>query len=418
MSEWPVDTIRGLFPAFHRQVDGQPAVYFDGPAGSQVPQAVADAVSRYLLTTNANRGAAHATAVESDELLENAHQVLADFLGASDPSSICFGANMTSITLSVSRALSRLWKPGDEIILSRLDHDANVTPWELAARDAGVTVRYIELNPEEWTLNLDSYRSALSEKTKLVAFGYASNATGTINPVGEMIRMASSVGATTYVDAVHFAPHGRIDVEQLNCDFLVCSAYKFFGPHVGVLYGRSSLLNGIRPYKLRPSPESLPGKWMTGTQNHEGIAGAVAAVEYLASLSSLPNEGVDEQRRRERLDSAFDGIVAHERKLSEAFLELVESVPGIRVHGISDRNQISDRVPTFSLTHPDHSPQELADRLAGMGIFCWAGNHYALPFTEAAGLEPQGTLRIGALHYNTLTEVARAVDCLRTCVVS
>lgn len=216
---WPLEKIREQFPALTRTVNNQTAVYFDGPAGSQVPQSVADAVSKYLLTTNANRGAAHATAVESDELLEHAHDVFADFLGTEDSASICFGANMTTITLAVSRALAKSWQPGDEIILSRLDHDANVTPWVLAARDAGVTVHYIDLNPSDWTLNQEDYRSKLSEKTKLVAFGYASNATGTINPVNQMVADARNAGAMTYIDAVHYAPHGRINVSDIGCDF-------------------------------------------------------------------------------------------------------------------------------------------------------------------------------------------------------
>ncbi|MEQ9411531.1 MAG: cysteine desulfurase-like protein [Fuerstiella sp.] len=416
-ASWNVNSIRRQFPGLQRVQAGQPVAFFDGPAGSQVPQSVAAAVSHYLLHTNANCGAAHATSRESDELLQRAHAAMADFLGTSDPQTVCFGANMTTITLAVSRALSRLWGPGDEIIVSQLDHDANVTPWVLAARDAGATVHHIGLRPEDWTLDLDQFRSLLSEKTKLVAVGYASNATGTVNPVAEITAAAHGVGALTYIDAVHFAPHGRINVSQLDCDFLVCSAYKFFGPHVGILYGRRVLLEQIRPYKLRPSTDALPGKWMTGTQNHEGIAGAAAAVEYLASLDddSAGTDDCSESKdslRSAKLDRAFRRIKDYEQTLSRQFLRGVSRLSGVRVHGITDESQLDERVPTFSLTFDHISPSVMAERLAEQGIYTWAGNHYALPFTEAAGLEPDGTLRIGGLHYNNGSEVDRVLACM------
>lgn len=412
-----IEQIRSHFPALSRTLNGQPVAFFDGPAGSQVPQSVADAVSKYLLTTNANRGAANATARESDQQLESAHQIFAGFVGAPNPESICFGANMTTTTLAVSRVLALEWKSGDEIIVSRLDHDANVTPWVLAARDAGVKVHHIDLNPDDWTLNLDDFHSKLSERTRLVAVGYASNATGTINPVKEIVAAARNAGALTYIDAVHYAPHGRIDVVDLNCDFLACSAYKFFGPHVGILYGRHDLLASIAPYKLRPSTNLLPGKWMTGTQNHEGIVGAAAAVDYLASLGAESgqdgcNESSDSSRRRQ-LDRAFSRIKDYELELSGEFLEGVAAIPKLSVHGITDMERLSSRVPTFSMTHETHSTGRMANDLASEGIFAWAGNHYALPFTEAAGLEPDGTLRIGALHYNSSEEIQRLLKCLR-----
>ena len=414
--QWNVNAVRERFPALSRQHNGRPVVFLDGPAGSQVPQSVADAVSRYLLNTNSNCGAAHATSRESDLVLQRAHEALADFLDADDPATICFGANMTTITLSVSRALAKSWQPGDEIIVSRLDHDGNVTPWVLAAQDAGVTVHHIDLRPDDHTLDPDDYRSKLSDKTKLVAIGYASNATGTINPVRQMIRDAQQVNALTYIDAVHYAPHGRISVTDLDCDFLVCSAYKFFGPHVGILYGRRQLLDRIRPYKLRPSTDELPGKWMTGTQNHEGIAGAAAAVEYLASLSDAdPSEtsASDRSVRRRNLEQTADRITKYEQAISRQFLQEIRSVPGVKVYGITDPDRLNERVPTFSMTFESFSPAEIAEKLAEQGIFSWSGNHYALPFTEAAGLEPGGTLRIGALHYNTPDEIQRVIRCLQ-----
>ena len=416
---WDVDLVRSKFPALARQQDGQPVAFFDGPAGSQVPQSVADAVSHYLLNTNANRGAAHATARESDALLENAHQVVADFLGTPDPATVCFGGNMTTMTLAASRAIAQQWRAGDEIIVSQLDHDSNVTPWVLAARDAGVNVHHISLKPDDWSLDIDDFRSKLSSKTKLVAVGYASNATGTINPVGEIIAAAKAVGALTYIDAVHYAPHRRINVKELQCDFLACSAYKFFGPHVGILYGRRELLETIRPYKLRPSTDALPGKWMTGTQNHEGIVGVAAAIEYLTSLDASADEDHNTcadstaSERVAKLDRVFSRIRDYETALSLRFLAGVSSVSGLRIYGITNVDEVDDRVPTFSMTSDRHTPQQLARRLAEQGVFAWAGNHYALPFTEAAGLEPSGTLRIGALHYNSMQEIDRVVDCLR-----
>ncbi|MCA9066466.1 MAG: cysteine desulfurase-like protein [Planctomycetaceae bacterium] len=398
--DWPIDTIRQQFPAFGRTQNGTRVALFDGPAGSQVPYSVIEAVSHYLGHTNCNRGASFATSLESDAILDAAHVTLATFLGAPDPESVIFGPNMTSITLQVSRAVSTQWKPGDEIIVTRLDHDANVSPWVLAAQDRGVTVHHIDLNPEDWTLNMEDYHSKLSERTVLVAVGYASNATGTINPVRSMIEAARRVNALTYVDAVHFAPHGRINVTELGCDFLVCSAYKFFGPHVGILWGRPELLESIRPCKLRPSPESLPGKWMTGTQNHEGIAGAAAAVRYLASLGNQPAASLSDQ-----ITASMSQICQYEQFLSQKLLAGLAQNSKVRVLGITDPCRIAERVPTVSFLVKGRSPRQCAEQLAGEGFYVWSGNHYALPFTEAAGLEPDGTIRVGALHYTTTQEV-------------
>ncbi len=410
---WPVEAVRRRFPALSRQVGDRPAVFLDGPAGSQVPQSVADAVCRYLLQTNANRGASFATSKESDAILNAAHRALADFLGTPDPDEVCFGANMTTLTFQLSRALSRQWTPGDQIVVCQADHDANYTPWVLAARDRGITVRSVPADPLDGTLDLDSLDKVLSEKTRLLAVGLAGNATGTIHPVGEICRRAHAVDALVYVDAVHFAPHRRIQVGQLACDFLVCSAYKFFGPHVGVLWGRRDLLEDIRPYRLRPAPDRLPGRWMTGTQCHEGIAGAAAAVDYIASLAAADSAEVIPHTRPEQLDRAFERIATWEQMLSKRLLEGLLSIPGLTLYGISDPDRIDQRVPTMSIRTETIRPQELAERLAADGIFVWAGNHYALPWTESAGLEPDGTLRLGALHYNTIEEIDRAVDSLR-----
>lgn len=385
--------------------------FFDGPAGSQVPRVVGDAVRQYLLETNSQHGGLFEVSRASDAILEAGHQALADFVGTSDPGCIAFGANMTTITFAVSRAISRTWKPGDEIVVTRLDHEGNVSPWVMAARDAGAVVKQVEVNLADGTLNQDSFRKCLSPKTKLVALGMASNLTGTINPVKEMIHAAHQVGAWAYVDAVHFAPHGLIDVVDLDADFLVCSAYKFFGPHLGVLYGKRQLLEELQPYKLRVATNELPGKWMTGTACHEGIAGALAAVEYLAELGRRLSSGC--KTRRSAIQSAFAAIQDHERQLGHRMLTGLADLPDFRVWGIRDSKRLDERVPTFSLTHPRRTPADLATQLAAEGCYAWAGNHYALSFSEAAGLEPHGTLRIGLLHYNTAEEVDRVLAALR-----
>lgn len=422
---WPLYEIRRQFTGLHRIQDEHEVAFFDGPAGSQVPECVIGAVARYLRHTNCNHGAAFASGIESDAILDAAHQSLADFVGADDPDCIIFGPNMTSLTLQMSRALSRTWKAGDEIIVTRLDHDANVTPWVLAAQDCGVVVRHVELHHDDWTLNLDDFQSKLSDRTRLVAVGYASNATGTVNPVQKMTEMAHQAGALVFIDAVHFAPHGRIRVNQIGCDFLACSAYKFFGPHVGVLWGKRNLLEQIRPYKLRPSTESLPGRWMTGTQCHEGIAGAAAVMDYLCSLDDLSRSGEqpdDESRaehagrsgnsRSAKLDRVFRQISGYERSLSEALLRGLAEIPGIRLWGITNLKELDRRVPTVSFTLKGRTPREVAEWLATRGLYVWNGNHYALPFTEAAGLEPDGTIRVGALHYNTPEEIERLIAAL------
>lgn len=410
VNSFDVARIRSQFPALTRTLGGNTVAFFDGPAGSQVPQRVADAVSRYLLTTNANHGGEFATARESDIILDGAHKSVADFLGAGDPECVFFGANMTSLTFSLSRSLAREWNPGDEILVTDLDHDANVSPWVLAARDAGATVKRVQVHPDDGTLDLDSYASQLGTRTRLVAVGYASNVTGAINPLPQMIEQAHDVGARVFVDAVHYAPHGRIDVEQLDCDFLTCSAYKFFGPHVGIGYGKRDLLESLEAYKLRPAPNGLPGKWMTGTQNHEGIAGTAEAIEYLADVGREIDAAASS--RREAISSAFAAIGEYERELGQQLLSGLSERPEFRVWGITAAERLRERVPTVSFTHTRRRPAEIAALLGERGIFVWHGNHYGLPFTEAAGLEPHGTLRVGILHYNTAAEVDRLLDAL------
>ena len=409
-ARFDLESVRSQFPAFNRTVEGRPVVFLDGAAGSQVPSRVAEAVSGYLIGTNANHGGPFATSVESDAMLDAAHQAAADFLGTADPDTVAFGANMTTLTLAVSRALASTWQPGDRILVSRLDHDANVTPWTLAAHDAGVAVDHIDIHPDTATLDLDTLHDRITDSTRLVAVGAASNLSGSINPVTEITQAAHRVGALVFVDAVHLAPHRLLNVEAWDCDLLACSAYKFFGPHVGLLWGRRNLLESLKAYKLRPASNQLPDKWMTGTGNHEGIAGVGEAIEYLADLG----RGVDPtaESRRQALATAFRAIGDHERELSLGLLDGLVRLPGVTVHGITDADLIDQRVATYSITHDQLSPGELAKHLARRGIFTWAGNHYALPVTEALGLEPGGTLRISALHYNTLEEIERTISAL------
>lgn len=412
MDDTFVAELRSQFPALSRyHDDGQPVVYFDGPAGTQVPLHVIDGIVTYLSTCNANHGGPFATSRESDEMLVEAHAAMADFLQADDPATVWFGPNMTTLTFALSRALAQTWQAGDEIVVTRLDHDGNVTPWVRAAEDRGVTVRYAEIQESDCTLDLEDLRSKLSAKTKLVAVGYASNATGTVNPVEQICRWARDVGALSFVDAVHYAPHGRIDVEQLGADFLGCSTYKFFGPHQGVLWGRRELLEELNPYKLRPASDQLPDKWMTGTQSHEAIAGVIGAVDYLASIGEAlaDNDNLD---RRVALDVAYQAITAYESQLGLRLLEGLESLGCYKVWGITDRDSWHRRLPTFSVTHSDRTATQLAQHLGDRGIFTWCGNYYALQLTETLDLEPEGMLRIGLVHYNTPNEVDRLIEAL------
>ncbi|HIA19380.1 MAG: cysteine desulfurase-like protein [Pirellulaceae bacterium] len=406
-----IEQCRQQFPALSRLVNDSPAIFLDGPAGTQVPQRVIDAMVRYLSDCNANHGGLFPTSMESDLMLAEAHQALADLLGVEDSAEVAFGANMTSLTFSLARSLARTWSPGDEIVVTRLDHDANVSPWVLAAEDAGVTVHFIDLRVDDYTLDLEALQDKLSEKTRLVAVGCASNASGGINPVQDICRWAHDAGSLVFLDAVHYAPHRLIDVPAWDCDFLACSTYKFFGPHVGVCWGRRALLEELTAYKVRPAENALPAKWMTGTQNHEGIAGALAAVNYLADLG-CQLKGQDDLARREALQVAFTAIEDYETELTRQLLEGLNAIEQIKVWGISDLARLAERVPTVSITHDNLTAAQLAERLGQQGIFAWHGNYYALEFTESLGLEPAGMLRIGLVHYNTAEEVERLRQCL------
>ncbi|MEO2019847.1 MAG: cysteine desulfurase-like protein [Fuerstiella sp.] len=407
-----IDRIRSQFPALARQAGELPAAFFDGAAGTQVPQCVIDAVSQYFVHHNANHGGLFPTSRESDVMLAAAHQAAADLLGSDDPDTVSFGPNMTTLTLSLSRALGRTWSPGDEVIVSRLDHDANFTPWVLAAADAGATVRYIDIDPTDCTLDMDDFKAKLNDRTRLVAVGCASNAVGSINPVKEICRLSRTAGALTFLDAVHFAPHSLIDVNDFGCDFLACSAYKFFGPHVGMLWGRRPLLEELTAYKLRPASNALPDKWMTGTQNHECIAGTLAAIDYLATLGRTVADD-ESLPRRAALKQAYQAITEYEQQLIWHLIDGLRSLESFRLWGIADPHRATERLPTISITHARRTPAEIAEELGRQGLFVWHGNYYALPLTERLGLEPDGMIRVGIVHYNTLAEVDRLLAALR-----
>ncbi|MDT8898417.1 cysteine desulfurase-like protein [Thermanaerothrix sp. 4228-RoL] len=409
-----LNLIRSHFPALRR-----PVIYFDNPGGTQITQMALDRMVHYLTLHNANHGGAFATSRESDAVLEMAHQAVADWLNAARPDEIVFGANMTTLTLHLSRSIARTWQPGDTIVVTRLDHDANISPWVLAAQDRGCRVRWVDFHPEDGTLDLDDLARALEEKPRLVAVGYASNALGTINPVAKIVSMAHAVGAWVYVDAVQYAAHGPMDVQALECDFLVCSAYKFFGPHVGVLYGRYDHLQALSAYKVRPAPNDPPGKFETGTQNHEGIAGVLGALEYLEWVGRTFGAAVDQPTlavysgRRRTFKQAMLAIQAYEANLSRALLDVLEAIPGVTVYGLRDRARLAERVPTVSFTLAGWLPQAVATALDQAGIYVWDGNFYALAVTERLGLEGKGGLvRVGPVHYNTPDEVQRLGDAL------
>jgi cysteine desulfurase family protein (TIGR01976 family) len=412
-------TIRTAFPSLAVEQNGQPVVYFDNPGGTQVPQACIDAIAQYLSSANANTGGAFLTSQRTDAVLAEAHAAMADFLNADDPREIVFGANMTTLTFAVSRAIGRTLTAGDEIVVTALDHDANVAPWLALEEERGVVVRVAEVDLATCTLDMADLKSKITPKTKVVAVGYASNATGTINDVATVIGWAREVGALSYIDAVQYAPHGPIDVQALDCDFLVCSAYKYFSTHLGVLYGRLPLLESIAAYKVRPAQDTPPYKWETGTLNHECLAGLVGTMSYVADLGRpLTDQYVATFRgmtgRRLELHTAMAAMQAYERTLAAQLLAGLAEIPGVHIYGLTGEDDLARRVPTVAITIEGWTPRALAERLAERGIFCWDGNYYALTIMERLGLEGKGgALRIGMAHYNTAEEVDRLLTALR-----
>ncbi len=405
-----IDWVRTQFPALALKVNGCPVAFFDGPGGTQVPQRVIDAMGRYLTGSNANTHGAFATSRRTDAVMDEAHAAMANLLGC-DPDEIVFGPNMTTLTFAVSRAIGRDLAPGDEIVVSRLDHDANVSPWTALA-ERGCVIRFVDIHSADCTLDMEELARVVTPSTRVVAVGYASNSVGTINRVEEVVRLAHGAGAMAYIDAVHYAPHGPIDVRALDCDFLVCSPYKFFGPHSGALYGKREHLLRLRPYKVRPAPETLPGRWETGTQSHEALAGVTAAIDYLAELGR--RHAPEAHGQRAAILAAYDALRAYERGLLARLVPALLEIPGLTFYGIADPARFDERVPTVAVRIAGRSPRELAAYLGERGMFTWHGNYYALNLSERLGVEPDGgMLRIGLVHYNTADEVERLIAALR-----
>ena len=403
-----VHRLRSAFPALARSDDeGRPFVFADAPGGSQVPDAVIDAVATRYRSGLSNTHGAFTTSEETDRVIADARRAAADLTGA-DPGEIVFGPNATTLLLHLSRSLGNTLAPGDEVVVTRLDHDANVRPWVLAAADAGAVVRWVDVRDEDVTIDPDSFDAALSPRTRLVAFTLASNAVGTIPPAADLVARAKERGAIVALDGVHLAQHRLPDLHGSGADVLACSPYKFFGPHLGILAGRRELLESLTPYKLVPAPDEAPERWETGTQNHEGLAGLAAAVGYLADVAG-PTDGT----RRDRLSASYDAIAAHERVLADRFLAGVAELPHVRLWGIADRTRLAERTPTFAIRVGDEHPADTAKRLAASGIFVWDGDYYAREIMTRLGLlDSGGAVRVGFCHYHTVDEVDRVLEAL------
>ena len=401
----PHDALRAQFPSLSQQVNGHDAVFLDGPGGTQTPTGVMEAMTAYFSRDNANTGGPFATSQRTDETVAAARRETARFLHAARPEEIVFGQNMTSLVFALSHALRRTWQTGDEIVVTSLDHDANVAPWTTAAADAQATVRTWEFHREDCTLHLEDLAALLNERTRLVALTHASNAVGTIPDVAGAIRLvrAKAPNALVTIDAVHYTPHNPVDVQALGCDFLACSAYKFCGPHLGILYGRYEHLDRLEAYKVRPSSGKPPGKWETGTQSFESIAGLRAALAYLTQLGGSDNDP----------HAAMQAVREYEMTLTGAFLAGAVRVPDLKIHGLTDPADIGRRTPTFGITLEGWQARELAEKLGEKGIFVWDGHFYAVGVVDRLGLGSRGGLvRIGFAHYNTPGEVDRVLAAL------
>jgi cysteine desulfurase family protein (TIGR01976 family) len=409
----PLDphAIRPEFPSLRLEVAGRPVVYLDGPGGTQVHGSVIDAMVDYLRTSNANDGGPFVTSRRSVERVAAARQAVADLYGTT-ADAIVFGQNMTSLTFHVSRSIAATLQPGDEILVTTLDHEANVSPWRAVAADRGLAVRTVDIRDTDATLDLDDLDAKLSDRTRLVAIGYASNALGTINPVADIVRRAHAVGAWAYVDAVAYAPHGSIDVVDLDADFLVSSAYKWYGPHVGALYIRPELAGSLPAYKVRPAHD----RFETGTQSFESICGAGAAVEYLASIGERSGGAGPGATRRERLVAGLASIREHEVELHGRLMAGLKAIPGIRVWGPTDpATAATTKAPTISITFLGTTAPEAGARLAAQGIFAWDGHFYAKALIERLGLaERGGVLRLGISHYTTAEEIDRVLEAIES----
>ncbi|MGQ9888708.1 MAG: cysteine desulfurase-like protein [Aggregatilineales bacterium] len=416
---FPIDAVREQFPALRQPATADTLpVFLDNPAGTQVPQRVIDAVRDYYVHNNANSGGVFATSQRTDVMVGGVRAKMAAFLNAPLPQEIVFGPNMTTLTFALSRALAQTLQAGDEIVLTRMDHDANIEPWRRAAADRGLTVRWADIH-DDCTLDLNSLEAALTDRTRVVATVHASNAVGTINPVQQIAEMAHAVGALYVVDAVQSAPHIPVDVQAIGCDVLLCSAYKFFGPHIGVLWGRYDLLASLPAYKVRPASDRPPHRWETGTPSFETIAGVGAALDYFVWLGrlcrqiepSIAHNGGDAQRRDYL--AAFEAIGQYERELGAHLIEALQGLPGVELAGITDPARMDQRVPTVAFTMAGRSPRDVAAHLAQQHIYVWHGNYYAVEIMKRLGYEAHGMVRVGPVHYNTHAEIDRLEAALR-----
>jgi len=413
-----IQKIRSYYPALSLRDNGKARIYLDNPGGTQVPKQVLDFMNHYLIETNANHDGHFRTSRESDGILKDAHQAMADFLNAGSSLEIIFGPNMTTLTYAISRSLAHWFKKGEEIILTRMDHDANVMPWVQMAQDNELTIKWLEFDGDRYQYDMDSLEKLLSPNTCLIAVNYASNAIGTINDIKEISHLAHRFGALVYVDAVQYVPHAPTDVQDLGCDFLVCSAYKFFGPHQGILWGKSDLLERLPAYKVRPADENPPGKFETGTQCHEGQAGTLGALEYFAMIGKTMGEEFHQQfstlpERSQYLHAALSAIREYEKELSAHLINGLQSIKGIKIHGITDSSKLDQRVPTVSFVKDGYQPAQIAKGLAEENVFVWDGHYYAVEVINHLGLgDKGGMLRVGAVHYNTLEEIDKLLNLL------
>ncbi len=414
-----VELVRSQFPALALTDEGRRRVYLDNPAGTQVPQQVVDRMVSCMTRSNSNLGGFFPTTIQAGEIVEQSHVAMADFVNADSADEIVFGQNMTTLTFHISRSIGRMTKPGDEIVVTRMDHDGNIAPWLALAEDHDLVIRWFDFDPDSFEFDVDAFDDVLSDRTRLVALTYASNLTGTRNDVKTLIAKAKAAGALTYIDAVQFAPHGLIDVQDLGCDFLVCSPYKFYGPHQGVLWGRLDLMEQLIPYKVRPASAHSPGKFETGTLSHEGMAGTLGAVEYIAWLGETagsPAIAVDQSanRRRQAVAAGMAAMTRHENGLTARLIGGLSDIPGLKVQGITNLNRLEHRVPTVSVTVDGHRPVDIAKSLAAQNIFVWNGHNYALEVVRKLGLESSGgVVRIGMAHYNTEQEIDEAIEAVR-----
>lgn len=407
---FPIDEIRSQFPSLAVTDQQRPRVYFDNPAGTQVPRLVADATTDCYLRHNANLGGAFVTSKAAGEIVARAHAAMAVFVGARSEREIVIGPSMTGLTFHISRSIGLTLGRGDEVVVTRMDHDGNIAPWLAMARDCGATVRWLPFDANSWLIEPAALESVLSKRTKIVALNAASNLTGSINDVSALIKRIHETGALVYVDAVQFSPHELTDVVALDCDFLACSSYKFYGPHLGIVWGREELLRAFSPYKVRPMGDELPDRWETGTPQIELQAGLAAAIDYYGWLGSRFDGGQDP---RGRIRMAFDATKRWEQMLAAQLIAGLREIDGVTIHGITDPLQMASRVPTVSFTHARRAPAEIAAALAQRNIFVWAGHNYALEIVRELGIDDgTGVLRIGLAHYNTPEEVDQALSAL------